>query len=42
VWKSQNAEDKLETKLWDVPHVFNIEMQEAAFGWLGRELERKN
>ena len=37
VWKSQNAVDKLETKLWDVPHVFNVEMQEAAFNWLDRQ-----
>lgn len=34
VWESQQAGDKLETKLWDMPHVFNIEMQEAAFKWL--------
>jgi dienelactone hydrolase len=39
VWSSRDASDKLVTKLWDVPHVFNREMQEEAFGfidkWLG-------
>ena len=34
VWKSQNAEDCLETRLWPVPHEFNAEMQQAAFDWL--------
>ena len=38
VWASQGASDRLETRIWDVPHVFNGEMQEAAFGWLGRWL----
>jgi dienelactone hydrolase len=41
VWESQNAGDKLETKLWDVPHVFNVEMQEEAFAWLERQLKKK-
>jgi dienelactone hydrolase len=40
VWDSQNVGNKLETKLWDVPHVFNIEMQEAAFRWLKRQFEQ--
>jgi hypothetical protein len=39
VWKSQQASNKLETKLWDVPHVFNVEMQEAAVAWLDKQLE---
>jgi dienelactone hydrolase len=34
VWRSQGAEDRLETRLWDAPHCFNIEMQETAFSWL--------
>ena len=34
IWDSQNAGDRLVTKLWDVPHVFNREMQEEAFRWL--------
>jgi dienelactone hydrolase len=37
VWESQNASGNLETKLWDVPHVFSIEMQEEAFTWLKRQ-----
>lgn len=39
VWESQNAGDKLETKLWDVPHVFNVEMQNEAFAWMERQLK---
>jgi hypothetical protein len=39
VWESQGAGDRLETKLWDVPHVFNRDMQEAAFAWLDRSLK---
>ncbi|UCH36728.1 MAG: dienelactone hydrolase family protein [Armatimonadota bacterium] len=38
VWASQNAGDRLETRLWDVPHCYNVEMQEAAFAWLDRQL----
>lgn len=38
VWDSQQASDKLETKLWDVAHVFNLEMQNEAFAWLERQL----
>ncbi len=34
VWESQNAGDKLVTKLWEVPHRFTLEMQEEAFDWL--------
>ena len=34
VWESRNAGARLETRLWDVPHCFNREMQEAAFAWL--------
>lgn len=39
VWKSQDAAERLETKLWDVPHVFNIEMQEESFQWLDKQLK---
>jgi len=28
------------TKLWDVPHEFNREMQEEAFQWLDQQLGR--
>jgi dienelactone hydrolase len=38
VWDSQHAGDRLETRLWDVPHCFNLEMQQAAFDWLDRQL----
>ena len=41
IWKSQNASDKLETRLWDVAHVFNVEMQEEAFDWLDKHLKQR-
>jgi dienelactone hydrolase len=34
VWESQNAGEKLVTKLYDSPHEFNLEMQSDAFKWL--------
>lgn len=40
VWESQGAGDRLVTKLWDVPHVFNRQMQDEAFEWLDRQLKR--
>jgi dienelactone hydrolase len=40
VWHSQGAESQLETRLWEVPHEFNVEMQEAAFAWLDKALGR--
>ena len=39
VWESQEVGDRLETRLWDVPHEFNAEMQEEAFAWLDRQLK---
>lgn len=39
VWKSQAAADKLETRFWNVSHVFNVEMQDAAFEWLEKQLD---
>ena len=39
VWKSQHRSAELETRLWDVRHVFNEEMQEAAFEWLDGQLQ---
>jgi dienelactone hydrolase len=42
VWESQSAGDKLVTKLWDVPHEFNAEMQEEAFEWLDRQFRKPN
>jgi len=40
VWESQGAGDRLVTRLWDVPHEFNAEMQDEAFAWLEGELRR--
>jgi len=39
VWDSQNAGDRLVTKLWDAPHEFNLAMQAEAFAWLDRWLK---
>ncbi len=38
VWTSRNADSNLVTKIWDVEHVFNKEMQEEAFMWLNNIL----
>lgn len=40
VWESQGAGDRLVTKLWDVPHEFNGQMQREAFEWLAGALRR--
>ncbi|MBI4584367.1 MAG: dienelactone hydrolase family protein [Planctomycetes bacterium] len=40
VWESQKAGSRLETRLWPVGHAFTLEMQEAAFAWLDRQLKR--
>jgi dienelactone hydrolase len=34
VWAAQRAADRLETRVWNVEHVFDRQMQEAAFDWL--------
>lgn len=34
VWESQNAGDKLITRIYDAPHEFNLKMQADAFAWL--------
>ncbi len=39
VWESQDAGDRLVTKLWPVPHEFNGEMQAEAFDWLDEWLK---
>jgi dienelactone hydrolase len=39
IWQSQKAADRLLTRLWDVPHEFNVPMQEEAFAWLDRWLK---
>jgi dienelactone hydrolase len=40
VWQSQGAGDRLVTRLWDVPHVFDQNMQEEAFSWLDGQMRR--
>lgn len=39
VWASQVADERLVTKLWDVPHEFNKDMQAEAFAWLDAQLK---
>jgi len=41
VWNDQGAEDRLITQLWDVPHVFNREMQAQAFQFLDTHLKEE-
>ncbi len=41
VWDSQQAGDRLETRLYDVPHEFNAVMQDDAFAWLDKVLLKK-
>ena len=38
VYESQGVRDQVETRWYDVPHCFNVEMQEYAFDWLDRWL----
>jgi dienelactone hydrolase len=40
IWDSQNAGDKLVTKLYDSPHEYNLSMQEDAFLWLDKVMSR--
>lgn len=37
VWESQRAGERLVTRLWAVPHLFNQPMQEEAFQWLDQQ-----
>ncbi len=39
VWQSQGKEENLYTKIWDVPHEFNCDMQGEAFAWLDKHLK---
>jgi len=39
VWESRQAGDKLETRLYDVPHLFDQRMQDDAFEWLDRQFK---
>ncbi len=41
VWASQDADGRLTTKLWPRPHVFDAEMQDAAFAWLDGQLKNE-
>jgi len=41
VWDSQNAGNKLKTKIYDSPHEYNLEMQKDAFEWLDNVLKNK-
>ena len=40
VWESQKAGNRLETRCYDVPHLFNQTMQRDAFEWLDRHLRK--
>lgn len=40
VYAAQPNAAPLETRLWPVPHLFNLDMQEAAFAWLETQLAR--
>lgn len=40
IWDDQDAGDRLETRLWPVPHRFDNDMQQAAFEFLERHLMR--
>lgn len=38
VYRSQGVSDRVEGRWYDVPHCFDVSMQEHAFGWLDRWL----
>lgn len=38
IYKKAGASKAFESRFFDVPHIFNIEMQEHAFAWLERHL----
>jgi dienelactone hydrolase len=40
VWKSQNAEDKFQSKIWPLNHVFFKEEQDEAFAWLDKQFKK--
>ncbi len=39
VWESQRAGHKLDARIYDVPHLFDLKMQQDAFEWLDRQLK---
>jgi hypothetical protein len=38
VYEDLGHQDRFHSKFYDVPHEFNIQMQEEAFGWLDKWL----
>jgi len=42
IYESQGVLDRLYTRIWSVPHVFNQEMQAEAFAFLDRYLKNTN
>ncbi len=42
VWQSQGKADNLYTKIWDIPHEFNLDMQKEVFIWLDKFLKEKH
>jgi len=39
VWAAQGAGDHFTAKIWpDLPHIFNVAMQDEAFAWLQRQM----
>lgn len=41
IYEDQEVEHLLETRLWEVPHLFNEDMQLAAFAWLDTHLRTR-
>jgi len=39
VWQSQQASERLVTRLYDAPHEYNAAMQDEAFAWLDRQFK---
>jgi len=40
VWKSQNAGDRFQSKIWPLSHVFFKEEQDEAFAWLDKQFKK--
>jgi hypothetical protein len=40
-WKSQNADDKLETEIWDIPHSCPLKAQERTLMFFEKHLRNK-
>lgn len=39
VWKSQNADDKLDTELWEIPHSCGVKVQEKVLSFFDKYLK---